>query len=185
MDTVFTARGCLLIERIEMTKYKTIEDFKDQIPEGATHYTNENSRYSFAFYKFDGGFVYIMLAYTCNTWMRTKYVKLDEIENLIALKPVKQPKFKYVKVDKFSFDLKKELESGELYCKTVCEKFLTIEEVDSLVDEFANNNVYRRVELREEEELIDFFTEFEKEFIKLSDKCLKTALDRFRNFKLD
>ncbi len=179
-----------------MTKYKTIEDFKNQIPEGATHYTNENSRHSFAFYKLDSGFVYIMFAYTCNTWMRTKYAKLDEIENLIALEPAKQPKFKYVPVNsddiKFGDEYYFVYESGNAekiipLCIHPNEKSTVILELTSKAEIKTCTvlDVCEKVEITEEDELVDFLTEFEKEFIKLSDKCLKTALDRFRNFKLD
>ena len=73
-----------------MTKYKTIEDFKDQIPEGATHYVNEDCSNNFAFFKLVDGEVEIAIPRYNQSWITADYDSLDEIENLIALTPVKQ-----------------------------------------------------------------------------------------------
>lgn len=138
------------IERMEMTKYKTIEDFKGQIPEGATHYRNEDAQSSFMFCKFDDGVVYIAFTALFTDWSpTTKYKTLDDVANLIALEPVKQSK--YVKVEKFSFDLKTEFEAGELYyfLSAISDKYLKIDSEDDFINAFIDSNVYRRVELTE------------------------------------
>ena len=157
-----TEKGTLIsnlkkIERTKMTKYKTIEDFKGQIPEGATHYTNEDFRFGFSFYKFcNDGIVYCMVPDVGKLWMPSKYESLGEIKNIIALTlETKQPKFKYVHVNEFSFDLKKEFEAGELYyfLSAITHKYLKIDSEDDFINAFIDSNVFRRVELTEEDEL--------------------------------
>ena len=66
-------------------------------------------------------------------------------------------RFKYVQVKDFSFDLRDEFEHGELYCQLLGDsgEYRVIEELDSFVDEFSDHNVYRRVELTEEDELAE------------------------------
>jgi hypothetical protein len=71
--------------------YKTLEDYKDQIPEGATHYKNEDFRNSFMFYRFYGEAVYVVVPGICEkSWMKTKYTTLGDIENLVALTTAQQ-----------------------------------------------------------------------------------------------
>ena len=68
-----------------------------------------------------------------------------------------------MQVDEFSFDLKDEFEAGELYYQLPgnSAEYWFIEDLDSLIGEFTDCNLYRRVELTEEDEIFNVLKELQ------------------------
>jgi len=79
------------------------------------------------------------------------------ISNLKKTERTKMAEYKYVHVNEFSCDLKKEFEAGELYyfLSAITHKYLKIDSEDDFINAFIDSNVFRRVELTEEDELIE------------------------------
>ncbi len=77
------------------------------------------------------------------------------ISNLNKIERTKMTTYKYVHVNEFSFDLKTEFEAGELYyfLSAISDKYLKIDSEEDFINAFIDSNVYRRVELTEEDKL--------------------------------
>lgn len=157
-----------------MTKYKTIEDFKNQIPEGATHYTNETSKDHFAFFKFVDGKVEISIPFRNKSWVTSDYDRLDEIKNLVALTPEKEPKFKHVPVEDSIFDLKAEFEAGKLFYDCNGEFSGVIDSEGLLMDCILDGKAYRRIEQTEEDELFEVLTNLDESWFEVESANYKT-----------
>jgi hypothetical protein len=94
----------------------------------------------------------------CCDEFRTEAIEitLDQLDEHLGIKPEpKEPKFKYVEVEGSIFDLKAEFEAGELYYERATGKYILIDKEIVFSRNFTRKNIYRRVELTEEEELTE------------------------------
>lgn len=101
-----------------MGKFKTFEDMKHNIPEGATHYRDEDDKNLFTWVKVAGG-----VEIWCDVFCQWKSAGAHVNLFMSKITPIKnQPKrtrTEYEKVTESIFDLRDEFERGELYCKNL------------------------------------------------------------------
>lgn len=155
-----------------MKEFKTFEDMKHDIPEGATHYSDETDSDFFAWLKVDGDITYSLLpeSVNFNVWEVCGWKAIMAKAKAIPVEP-KRTRTEYEKVTESIFDLRDEFERGELYYNFGDEEWFTYRDEASLAIGFKEGNVHRKVEKE-----IDWHSELDSYLNKPSDDGFEKEL---------
>lgn len=151
-----------------MSEFKTFEDMKNDIPEGATHYSDETDGDFFAWFKVDGDTTYSVMpdSKNFNSWEVCVWKNMFSRAKPIPAIPKPRTRTEYEKVTESIFDLRDGFERGELYwwyesdCKDKSE-FVEIRSEYDLSTYFAKGNIFKRVEKE-----IDWRVDVDNYFLK-------------------
>lgn len=140
-----------------MSEFKTFEDMKNDIPEGATHYSDETDGDFFAWFKVDGDTTYSVMpdSKNFNSWEVCVWKNMFSRAKPIPAIPKTRTRAEYEKVAGSIFGLRDEFERGELYFdRDRCtggiyassDQYQKIRDMNDFSQAALNNNIYRKVE---------------------------------------
>lgn len=130
----------------------TYETMKHNIPEGATHYSDESEDNHFCWYIIKGDVAKI---FSVNKYEQ-KWRDCINQHKENDVKPIPtEPTYRYEKVTDSIFDLKEEFERGELYAESDKGNYLKVECEGLLVLACHKQKLYRRIEVTERDLFIE------------------------------
>lgn len=139
----------------------TYETMKHNIPEGATHYSDESDVWHFSWFKKEGDKWFIQIWSDNGNWVaceHDEHIK-SEVKPIPTEAPEPTKTYRYEKVTDSIFDLKEEFERGELYFAWVGNSvgYEKITDEKMLLCRYEEKRILRRIEVTERELFIDAY----------------------------